>query len=80
MEGSFLGPKFENNEIRSFLDKNQIPNHFYSSEKELLKIICQFISKGKIIGWFQGRMEFGPENLEEEVLSVMQETRKCKPR
>ena len=28
MEGSFLGPKFENNEIRSFLDKNQIPNHF----------------------------------------------------
>ena len=63
MEGSFLGPKFENNEIRSFLDKNQIPNHFYSSEKELLKIICQFISKGKIIGWFQGRMEFGPRAL-----------------
>ena len=63
MKGSFLGPKFENNEIRSFLDEKQIPHHFYSTEKELLERVVQYIGEGKIIGWFQGRMEFGPRAL-----------------
>ena len=63
MKGSFLGPKFENDEIRSYLDDKQIPHHFYSSEKELLETICRYIDEGKIIGWFQGRMEFGPRAL-----------------
>ena len=63
MNGSFLGPKFENNTIRSFLKDKQIPNHFYDSENELLEKVCQYIGEGKIIGWFQGRMEFGPRAL-----------------
>ena len=63
MKGSFLGPKFDNDEIRSFLDEKQIRHHFYSSEKELLERVVQYIGEGKIIGWFQGRMEFGPRAL-----------------
>lgn len=63
MKGSFLGPKFENDEIRSFLDEKQIPHLFYSKEKELLERVGQYIGEGKIIGWFQGRMEFGPRAL-----------------
>jgi len=63
MKGSFLGPKFENDEIRSFLEDKQIPHHFYESENELLQKICEYVGEGKIIGWFQGRMEFGPRAL-----------------
>ena len=63
MNGSFLGPKFDNQTIRSFLKDKQIPHNFYESEKELLKKICEYIGEGKIIGWFQGRMEFGPRAL-----------------
>ena len=63
MKGSFLGPKFDNNTIRSFLDEKQIPHLFYSKEKELLERVGQYIGEGKIIGWFQGRMEFGPRAL-----------------
>ena len=63
MNGSFLGPKFDNDTIRSFLDEKQIPHHFYNSENELLEKVCQYIGEGKIIGWFQGRMEFGPRAL-----------------
>jgi carbamoyltransferase len=63
MKGSFLGPKFQNDEIRSFLDEKQIPHLFYSKEKELLERVGQYIGEGKIIGWFQGRMEFGPRAL-----------------
>jgi carbamoyltransferase len=63
MNGSFLGPKFENNTIRSFLKDKQIPHLFYDSENELLEKVCQYIGEGKIIGWFQGRMEFGPRAL-----------------
>ena len=63
MKGSFLGPKFANDEIRSFLEDKQIPHHFYESEKELLQKICEYVGEGKIIGWFQGRMEFGPRAL-----------------
>ena len=63
MNGSFLGPKFDNDTIRSFFDEKQIPHHFYDSEKKLLEKICAYIGGGKIIGWFQGRMEFGPRAL-----------------
>ena len=63
MNGSFLGPKFDNDTVRSFLEEKRIPHHFYDSEKELLDKICEYIEEGKIIGWFQGRMEFGPRAL-----------------
>ena len=63
MNGSFLGPKFANCTIRSFLEDKQIPHHFYSTEKELLERVVQYIGEGRIIGWFQGRMEFGPRAL-----------------
>lgn len=63
MNGSFLGPKFDNDTVRSFLEEKRIPHHFYDSENELLEKVCQYIGEGKIIGWFQGRMEFGPRAL-----------------
>ena len=63
MQGSYLGPKFSSSEILSFLKDIDAPFHYFCSENELLDSTCQAIEKEKIIGWFQGRMEFGPRAL-----------------
>ena len=62
MQGSYLGPSFSDNEIeRSLTSLGATYEKF--SEDNLLEITAQELSKEKIIGWFQGRMEFGPRAL-----------------
>ena len=62
MQGSYLGPKFDDNEIqRELSDLGAIYEKF--TEDELIKITAKELSKEKTIGWFQGRMEFGPRAL-----------------
>lgn len=63
MQGSYLGPKFSNCEISSFLKERNAPFHYFSEESQLLDTTCQAIEEEKIIGWFQGKMEFGPRSL-----------------
>ena len=63
MKGSFLGPCFKNEAIKKTLDNSNTPYQFYEKEDDLLEIVCKQINDGKIIGWFQGRMEFGPRAL-----------------
>ena len=63
MIGSFLGPSFQNDEISDFLTQSNARSHSFSNEEELLDLVCDAISKEKIVGWFQGRMEFGPRAL-----------------
>ena len=62
MNGSYLGPNFNNKEIHDKLITLKA-NFEKFSEDELLKITANELSKGKIIGWFQGKMEFGPRAL-----------------
>ena len=62
MKGSYLGPQFSNSEIESVL-KRIGANYNKFSEDEMLKITAEELSKEKVIGWFQGRMEFGPRAL-----------------
>ncbi len=62
MQGSFLGPSFSDNEIEDKL--NELGANFEKlSEENLLEVAAQQLSKEKTIGWFQGRMEFGPRAL-----------------
>ena len=61
-QGSYLGPQFTNEFIRNFLEKNQIP-YTELPYAELLGHIVDLIAAQKVIGWFQGRMEFGPRAL-----------------
>jgi len=61
-KGSYLGPEFDNNAIRAFLDKNNIPYKFLDTDK-IPEKIADLIAAQKVIGWFQGRMEFGPRAL-----------------
>ncbi len=62
MHGSYLGPKYNKKEISNQLDKIGAKYQILSKEK-IIKKTAQEISKGKAIGWFQGRMEFGPRAL-----------------
>ncbi|MFA5139965.1 MAG: carbamoyltransferase [Elusimicrobiota bacterium] len=59
---SLLGPGFSDREIEDFLVKNDIPYKKYEKE-ELYEVVADFIGDGHVIGWFQGRMEFGPRAL-----------------
>ena len=62
MRGSFWGPEFTNEDIRLYLQQNEIPGEELSSE-ELPERVADLIAAEKTIGWFQGRMEFGPREL-----------------
>jgi carbamoyltransferase len=62
MRGSYLGPKFEDDEIRKFLDEQNIPYKQYD-DPQLAQAVAQDLESGKVVGWFQGPMEFGPRAL-----------------
>jgi len=62
MKGSYLGPKFENNEIENQL-KNLKANYKKHNSSEIILNTAKELSKEKTVGWFQGRMEFGPRAL-----------------
>ncbi|GAB4276123.1 MAG: carbamoyltransferase [Candidatus Rifleibacteriota bacterium] len=62
MKGCYLGPEFSNDEIRTFLDKHKIPYRTID-EQPLFEQIAADLEAEKVIGWFSGRMEFGPRAL-----------------
>ena len=62
-QGSLLGPRYTNEEIREFLDGAAAKYHTYADEGELLETVADAIASGKVVGWLQGRMEFGPRAL-----------------
>ncbi len=62
MKGSYLGPKFQNDEIEEKFKKLNAKYKKLDSEKIILTA-AEHLSQNKIIGWFQGRMEFGPRAL-----------------
>ncbi len=62
MENSYFGLSFSNKEIEQFLKKNRIKYEILS-KRNLVKQVALLIAEDKIIGWFQGRMEWGPRAL-----------------
>lgn len=64
LEHAYWGPAYSSSEIQTLLESTPIQYEDYRGKKnELNKAICQRLSEGKVIGWFQGRMEFGPRSL-----------------
>lgn len=61
-QASHLGPRFDNDEIRRFLKSRNIVFEELGDE-ELTDKVADFLTEEKVIGWFQGRMEFGPRAL-----------------
>ena len=62
MKGSYLGPEFDNEEIKKRLNDLGAKFHFLN-DNELIDKTSTDLSRGLGIGWFQGRMEFGPRAL-----------------
>jgi len=62
MQGSYLGPEFSQNEIEKSL-KNIGAKFSVLNDEDLIKKTAKKLSEEKVIGWFQGRMEFGPRSL-----------------
>jgi len=62
MQGALLGPEFNGWQIKKYLDEKNIPCRQLNSEA-LSEKVADLISEEKVVGWFQGRMEFGPRAL-----------------
>ncbi len=62
MKGTYLGPKFDNDQVEKKL-KDLKANYIKKTSEEVSSIIAKELSESKTVGWFQGRMEFGPRAL-----------------
>ncbi|MDH4187974.1 MAG: carbamoyltransferase [Nitrospira sp.] len=62
MKGSYLGPSFTNDEVEQFLRKQNAP-YVRLHGDELFNRVAEELASEKVIGWLQGRMEFGPRSL-----------------
>ena len=62
-ENAYLGPEFSTEEIKRFLEDNKVKYEELKDNKELIKEAARLIYEDKVVGWFQGRMEWGPRAL-----------------
>lgn len=62
MKGGYLGPSFTDKDIRALIRRTQVQAE-QLPRTELSSRVAKLISEGAIVGWFQGRMEFGPRAL-----------------
>lgn len=63
MKGSYLGPEYDDKEIKKTIDKYQAKAEFHPDFSALCHQTASLLSNGAVVGWFQGRMEFGPRAL-----------------
>jgi carbamoyltransferase len=63
MTDAYLGPGYSNAEIKKFLDKNKIRYTAFADEQECVTKVSKLIFENNVVGWFQGRMEWGPRAL-----------------
>ena len=61
-QATYLGPSFTDDAIQAYLDLEKIP-YRKLSENEIAEEVARIISEGHVVGWFQGRMEYGPRAL-----------------
>lgn len=59
----FYGQEYSGEEIEEFLRKNNIKYVYFENEEDLLNTVVDYIINGRVIGWFQGRFEWGPRAL-----------------
>jgi carbamoyltransferase len=62
MQGAYLGPQSSDTDIRTYLDSINAP-YEYLADDELFPKLAQILSDENVVGWFHGRMEFGPRAL-----------------
>jgi len=63
LEHAYLGKGYDDAEIRGFLDASGIAYDTYTDDEALCDLVVSELERGKVVGWFQGRFEFGPRAL-----------------
>lgn len=63
MRHAFLGPEFNDDEIKSVLDNCKIQYEYLPTEDKLVAEVARLLKEGRIVGWYRGAMEFGPRTL-----------------
>ena len=63
LKSAYLGPEFSTEEIQQFLDKNKIKYSEFKDKNDIIKATAKLIYDNHVVGWFQGRMEWGPRAL-----------------
>jgi len=63
LKDPYLGPEFSTKEIREFLNANKIKYYEFESDEELIERVARLLYEDNVMGWFQGRMEWGPRAL-----------------
>lgn len=63
LKSAYLGPEFSREEVRKFLQDNTIKYREFKNEQELRETTARLIFENNVVGWFQGRMEWGPRAL-----------------
>ena len=61
--GSLLGPRCDEADIRAFLDAKGAKYRHFDNDDELCRFVANLIASENVVGWLQGRMEFGPRAL-----------------
>tara|TARA_B100000029_G_scaffold516302_1_gene628540 strand:+ start:2413 stop:4116 length:1704 start_codon:yes stop_codon:yes gene_type:complete len=62
VENAYVGPSYDNEEIKNFLNSKNIVYEYFDHDK-LISTCANLISEGNIVGWYQGKMEWGPRAL-----------------
>jgi len=60
---AFYGAEYGENDIKDFLDKKGVSYSYFEKEEELLAYTVSALTQGRVVGWFQGRFEWGPRAL-----------------
>jgi carbamoyltransferase len=63
MENAYWGKCYPSSSIANFLNENNIPFRQFSNEDQMLDVVAEQLKQGKVLGWFQGRFEWGPRAL-----------------
>jgi len=63
MRHAFLGPQFNDEEVKSVLDNCKLDYEYFLTEDKLVAEVARLLAEDKIVGWFRGAMEFGPRSL-----------------
>lgn len=76
----YLGSSYSDKTIETELKKNDLLYKKFKNKQDLITVAVQLLKQGKIIGWFQGRMEFGPRALGSRSILAMPNPKSMKER
>ncbi|HXB09486.1 MAG TPA: carbamoyltransferase C-terminal domain-containing protein, partial [Puia sp.] len=63
LKNAYLGPEYADEDIRQTIRRHNAPHRYFTGFDDLAAFVAKLLAQGKVIGWFQHRMEFGPRAL-----------------